>query len=68
MLRFSSLIQAKNDFALAYLDGVLLFGHMLKIFLENGDDVTSPKFAQAFRNLTFEGTGLLRANSNDNKI
>ncbi|XP_061273739.1 guanylyl cyclase C isoform X3 [Bos javanicus] len=46
---------AKNDFAAAYLDGVLLFGHMLKIFLENGEDVTTSKFAHAFRNITFEG-------------
>ncbi|EQB78962.1 heat-stable enterotoxin receptor precursor [Camelus ferus] len=46
---------AKNDFAVAYLDGVLLFGHMLKLFLENGEDVTTTKFAYAFRNLTFEG-------------
>lgn len=63
ILRFSFLIQAKNDFSLAYLDGVLLFGHMLKIFLESGEDVTTPKFAHAFRNLTFEGTGLLRTNN-----
>uniref|UniRef100_A0A8C6FT39 guanylate cyclase n=1 Tax=Moschus moschiferus TaxID=68415 RepID=A0A8C6FT39_MOSMO len=46
---------AKNDFAAAYLDGVLLFGHMLKIFLENGEDITTSKFAHAFRNITFEG-------------
>ncbi|XP_066866707.1 guanylyl cyclase C isoform X2 [Kogia breviceps] len=44
-----------NDFAAAYFDGVLLFGHMLKIFLENGEEVTTPKFAHAFRNVTFEG-------------
>lgn len=48
---------AKNDFAAAYLDGVLLFGHMLKIFLENGEDVTTSKFAHAFRNITFEVQG-----------
>ncbi|XP_008577320.1 PREDICTED: heat-stable enterotoxin receptor, partial [Galeopterus variegatus] len=46
---------AKNDFALAYMDGVLLFGHMLKIFLENGEDILTSKFAHAFKNLTFEG-------------
>ncbi|XP_004693313.1 PREDICTED: heat-stable enterotoxin receptor [Condylura cristata] len=45
----------KNNFALAYLDGVLLFGHMLKIFLENGDDLNGSKFTQAFKNLTFQG-------------
>ncbi|KAF3816306.1 hypothetical protein GH733_014479, partial [Mirounga leonina] len=49
------LSEAKNNFALAYLDGILLFGHILKKFLENGEAVTTPKFAQAFRNLTFEG-------------
>ncbi|KAM9072161.1 guanylyl cyclase C isoform 3-T6 [Megaptera novaeangliae] len=46
---------AENDFAAAYFDGVLLFGHMLKIFLANGEEVTTPKFAHAFRNVTFEG-------------
>eukprot|EP00069_Balaena_mysticetus_P016604 bmy_01963T0 len=46
---------AKHDFAAAYFDGVLLFGHMLKIFLANGEEVTTPKFAHAFRNVTFEG-------------
>ncbi|KAM6214681.1 guanylyl cyclase C [Rhynchocyon petersi] len=46
---------AKNDFALAYMDGVLLFGHMLKIFLEKGEGITTHKFAHAFRNLTFQG-------------
>lgn len=51
----NNLSLAKNDFAAAYLDGVLLFGHMLKIFLENGEDVTTSKFAHAFRNITFEG-------------
>ncbi|XP_057557207.1 guanylyl cyclase C isoform X3 [Hippopotamus amphibius kiboko] len=50
---------AKNDFAAAYLNGVLLFGHMLKIFLENGEEVTTPKFARAFRNVTFEGPQIL---------
>uniref|UniRef100_A0A8C6EV68 Guanylate cyclase n=1 Tax=Marmota marmota marmota TaxID=9994 RepID=A0A8C6EV68_MARMA len=45
----------KNDFALAYLDGTLLFGHMLKIFLENGEAIATSKFAHAFRNLTFQG-------------
>ncbi|KAG8513796.1 Heat-stable enterotoxin receptor, partial [Galemys pyrenaicus] len=46
---------AKNKFAVAYLNGVLLFGHMLKTFLENGDNLTTFQFAQAFRNLTFQG-------------
>ncbi|XP_022433355.1 heat-stable enterotoxin receptor isoform X3 [Delphinapterus leucas] len=52
---FSKNVSLTNDFAAAYLDGVLLFGHMLKIFLENGEEVTTPKFAHAFRNITFEG-------------
>ncbi|XP_060050403.1 guanylyl cyclase C isoform X2 [Erinaceus europaeus] len=49
------LFLANNDFARAYLDGVLLFGHILQKFLESGEDVTSPKFAHAFRQLTFQG-------------
>lgn len=53
---FFFLIQGRNDFSLAYLEGTLLFGHMLKTFLENRGDVTSTEFAHAFRNLTFEGT------------
>ncbi|XP_004281171.1 guanylyl cyclase C isoform X3 [Orcinus orca] len=52
---FSKNLSLTNDFAAAYFDGVLLFGHMLKIFLENGEEVTTPKFAHAFRNVTFEG-------------
>ncbi|XP_075409201.1 guanylyl cyclase C [Tenrec ecaudatus] len=48
-------ISANNDFLLAYLDGVLLFGHMLKIFLENEESMTTSPFAYAFRNLTFPG-------------
>ncbi|KAM5263777.1 guanylyl cyclase C isoform 2-T2 [Ctenodactylus gundi] len=45
----------RSAFALAYLDGTLLFGHMLKTFLKNGERITTPKFAHAFRNLTFQG-------------
>uniref|UniRef100_A0A8C6CMN8 Guanylate cyclase n=1 Tax=Monodon monoceros TaxID=40151 RepID=A0A8C6CMN8_MONMO len=52
---FSKNVSLTNDFAAAYFDGVLLFGHMLKIFLKNGEEVTTPKFAHAFRNITFEG-------------
>ncbi|XP_024589135.1 heat-stable enterotoxin receptor isoform X1 [Neophocaena asiaeorientalis asiaeorientalis] len=52
---FSKNVSLTNAFAAAYFDGVLLFGHMLKIFLENGEEVTTPKFAHAFRNVTFEG-------------
>ncbi|KFO27223.1 Heat-stable enterotoxin receptor [Fukomys damarensis] len=51
--RFS---QGRSDFALAYLDGTLLFGHLLKTFLQNGETITTSKFAHAFRNLTFEGS------------
>ncbi|XP_008070068.1 heat-stable enterotoxin receptor [Carlito syrichta] len=46
---------ARKDFAFAYLNGVLLFGHMLKTFLENKEAVNTSKFAHAFRNITFEG-------------
>ncbi|XP_058138809.1 guanylyl cyclase C [Dasypus novemcinctus] len=52
---FKDLSLMKNDFALAYVDGVLLFGHMLKTFLEKEENVNTPKFAHAFKNLTFEG-------------
>nr|KAF6373809.1 guanylate cyclase 2C [Pipistrellus kuhlii] len=44
-----------NDFSLAYLNGILLFGHVLKTFLGNGKDVNTDELAHAFRNLTFEG-------------
>nr|XP_048288405.1 guanylyl cyclase C [Myodes glareolus] len=47
--------QRRNDFSLAYLEGTLLFGHMLKTFLENKENITTTKFARAFRNLTFQG-------------
>ncbi|XP_023565360.1 heat-stable enterotoxin receptor isoform X2 [Octodon degus] len=47
--------QGLTDFELAYLDGTLLFGHILKTFLQNGENITTLKFAHAFRNLTFEG-------------
>ncbi|GAB1291377.1 Guanylyl cyclase C [Apodemus speciosus] len=50
--RFSS---GRSDFSLAYLEGTLLFGHMLQTFLENGESVNGSKFAHAFRNLTFQG-------------
>lgn len=53
---FFFLLQRRNDFSLAYLEGTLLFGHMLKTFLENKENITSTKFARAFRNLTFQGT------------
>ncbi|KAL1775881.1 heat-stable enterotoxin receptor [Sigmodon hispidus] len=49
------LSRERNDFSLAYLEGTLLFGHMLQVFLENGENITTRKFARAFRNLTFQG-------------
>ncbi|ELV10129.1 Heat-stable enterotoxin receptor [Tupaia chinensis] len=56
--------KAKYEFALAYLDGILLFGHVLQKFLENGEDVTGPEFAHAFRNLSFTGhAGLVTLDS-----
>lgn len=64
ILRFFFLIQDLNDFSLAYLNGILLFGHVLKTFLGNGKDVNTDELGHAFRNLTFEGTGHLRANNN----
>ncbi|XP_036152497.1 heat-stable enterotoxin receptor isoform X1 [Myotis myotis] len=44
-----------NDFSLAYLNGILLFGHVLKTFLGKGKEVDTDELAHAFRNLTFEG-------------
>uniref|UniRef100_F7B751 Guanylyl cyclase C n=1 Tax=Monodelphis domestica TaxID=13616 RepID=F7B751_MONDO len=42
----------KDDFVLAHLDGILLFGHMVKKSLH---DNSSAYFSHAFRNLTFQG-------------
>ncbi|EPQ08127.1 Heat-stable enterotoxin receptor [Myotis brandtii] len=44
-----------NDFSLAYLNGILLFGHVLQTFLGKGKEIDTDKLAHAFRNLTFEG-------------
>uniref|UniRef100_A0A8C6QNJ0 Guanylate cyclase n=1 Tax=Nannospalax galili TaxID=1026970 RepID=A0A8C6QNJ0_NANGA len=52
---FSGIRALDSYYLLIY--GTLLFGHMLKIFLENGEDVATSKFAHAFRNLTFPGYG-----------
>ncbi|XP_039766609.1 heat-stable enterotoxin receptor [Ornithorhynchus anatinus] len=41
-------------FAVAYLDGVLLFGHMLKKLLQNKETLDF-SFGRLFRNLTFPG-------------
>ncbi|XP_069867749.1 guanylyl cyclase C [Dipodomys merriami] len=49
------LLPEKKDFALAYLDGTLLFGHLLQIFLQRGQAPDSSSFPLAFRNLTFPG-------------
>uniref|UniRef100_H0XAQ1 Guanylate cyclase n=1 Tax=Otolemur garnettii TaxID=30611 RepID=H0XAQ1_OTOGA len=54
---FKNFSTVRNHFGLAYLNGILLFGHMLKIFLENKEDIPTRKFAYAFRNITFEGYG-----------
>lgn len=48
-------LMVNNDFSLAYINGVLLFGHLLKTFLEKGQSLTTPEFAHAFKNLTFQG-------------
>ncbi|XP_044534015.1 heat-stable enterotoxin receptor [Gracilinanus agilis] len=42
----------KDDFVLAHLDGILLFGHMVKKSLH---DNSSAYFSHAFRDLTFQG-------------
>uniref|UniRef100_A0A4X2KH89 Guanylate cyclase n=1 Tax=Vombatus ursinus TaxID=29139 RepID=A0A4X2KH89_VOMUR len=42
----------KDDFVLAHMDGIMLFGHMVKQALQ--EKFTS--FPYAFRNLTFQGT------------
>ncbi|KAM4820343.1 LOW QUALITY PROTEIN: guanylyl cyclase C, partial [Thomomys bottae] len=49
------LLLENNDFAFAYLDGTLLFGHVLQTFLERGETVNTSTFSHAFRNLTFQG-------------
>jgi hypothetical protein len=41
---------------------------MLQTFLENGENVTGPKFARAFRNLTFQGTCLMGSNNKVKKM
>ncbi|XP_051011451.1 guanylyl cyclase C isoform X2 [Acomys russatus] len=48
-------LSGKNDFSLAYLEGTLLFGHMVQTFLEKGESIPSSEFAHAFRNITFQG-------------
>uniref|UniRef100_A0A6I8NS52 Guanylate cyclase n=1 Tax=Ornithorhynchus anatinus TaxID=9258 RepID=A0A6I8NS52_ORNAN len=51
---FSCSVQLKDEFAVAYLDGVLLFGHMLKKLLQNKETLDF-SFGRLFRNLTFPG-------------
>uniref|UniRef100_A0A4X2KGU5 Guanylate cyclase n=1 Tax=Vombatus ursinus TaxID=29139 RepID=A0A4X2KGU5_VOMUR len=46
------IILVKDDFVLAHMDGIMLFGHMVKQALQ--EKFTS--FPYAFRNLTFQGT------------
>ncbi|KAM4722836.1 guanylyl cyclase C [Rhinophrynus dorsalis] len=45
----------KNDFAAGYLDGVLLFGHILKKFLRSPDIKQSFSFIGQFRNISIKG-------------
>uniref|UniRef100_A0A8C3I7V8 Guanylate cyclase n=1 Tax=Chrysemys picta bellii TaxID=8478 RepID=A0A8C3I7V8_CHRPI len=45
-----------NDYIVGYLDGVLLFGHVLKKLLLSQQPIGSPAdFIQQFRNITFQG-------------
>ncbi|CAM4463572.1 guanylyl cyclase C [Lepidochelys kempii] len=45
-----------NDYIVGYLDGVLLFGHVLKKLLLSQQSVGSPAdFIEHFRNITFKG-------------
>ncbi|EMP31872.1 heat-stable enterotoxin receptor [Chelonia mydas] len=45
-----------NDYIVGYLDGVLLFGHVLKKLLLSQQSVGSPTdFIEHFRNITFKG-------------
>nr|XP_004611426.1 unnamed protein product [Sorex araneus] len=50
-----NLSAATSHFTLAYLNGVLLFGHLIKTFIESGKNLTTAEFAHAFKNLTFQG-------------
>ncbi|XP_033018095.1 heat-stable enterotoxin receptor [Lacerta agilis] len=45
----------KNDFAVAYLDAVLLFGHALKKLSLERKLITPTNFNSQFRNVTFKG-------------
>ncbi|XP_019370454.1 PREDICTED: heat-stable enterotoxin receptor isoform X3 [Gavialis gangeticus] len=45
----------KNDFVIGYLNGVLLFGHVLKKFILANQTVLPDNFIKEFRNVTFEG-------------
>ncbi|XP_019336511.1 guanylyl cyclase C isoform X1 [Alligator mississippiensis] len=45
----------KNDFVIGYLNGVLLFGHVLKKFILANQPVLPVNFIKEFRNVTFEG-------------
>ncbi|XP_065418472.1 guanylyl cyclase C isoform X2 [Chrysemys picta bellii] len=49
-----------NDYIVGYLDGVLLFGHVLKKLLLSQQPIGSPAdFIQQFRNITFQGPHIL---------
>uniref|UniRef100_A0A7N4PSZ1 Guanylate cyclase n=1 Tax=Sarcophilus harrisii TaxID=9305 RepID=A0A7N4PSZ1_SARHA len=43
----------KDDFVLAHMDGIMLFGHMVQQALQN---TSNAYFSHGFRNLTFQGT------------
>ncbi|XP_051856797.1 guanylyl cyclase C [Antechinus flavipes] len=43
----------KDDFVLAHMDGIMLFGHMVQQALQN---TSNDHFSHGFRNLTFQGT------------
>ncbi|XP_074050638.1 guanylyl cyclase C [Macrotis lagotis] len=43
----------KDNFVLAHMDGIMLFGHMMKQSLQENTDAP---FSHAFRKLTFQGT------------
>uniref|UniRef100_A0A7M4DZV4 Guanylate cyclase n=1 Tax=Crocodylus porosus TaxID=8502 RepID=A0A7M4DZV4_CROPO len=53
-LNITDIVQ-KNDFVIGYLNGVLLFGHVLKKFILANQPVLPDSFIKAFRNVTFEG-------------
>uniref|UniRef100_A0A7N4UYC6 Guanylate cyclase n=1 Tax=Sarcophilus harrisii TaxID=9305 RepID=A0A7N4UYC6_SARHA len=47
------IVLVKDDFVLAHMDGIMLFGHMVQQALQN---TSNAYFSHGFRNLTFQGT------------